>query len=592
MIADAVARGVMPNLAALRASGATARGSVTSLPAKTAAGHATLFTGAWPDVSGVTGNDVILLGASLLEPVSGYRSEPLRAEPLWVTAARAGRPATMLCATQDYPYEPYETGRRFGGDFGERLAFLTGYKGPSLGDAVYLASDLRRREPTGWRGVPVTGGSEIELRVAETTLFGLLFDDPGDPARGLDTLVLSGDKDASGGVRLKPVPTGSAAAFAAVTVRLEGHDLPVFFRLFALSGDGSDLLLYRARASVFLSSRAALVPAVTEATGGFVGNGAHRLYEASALGPTLATGGDGTAERRYLDTVRLVERQFERLLDFGATRTQWDLLVGYLPFPDEFLHMWWGLADPSLPGHDPVLGARLRIFLDEGLRIADAYVGALRRHAGRDVLLAVGADHGMTSVRTRVRMTAALREAGLLALDPEGHVDLARTKVYYLEPSGYFLFNRVGRPGGSVRGDEEGALRARTQAMLRGLRDPRTGEPLVEEVFAPGAREGTGGPQGGDVYFRLVPHALPTGEASGDLVYDGAPRGEHILAPDRDDMHASFAVDGPGVKGGVDLGLIRQVDIAPTLAALIGLGPPAQSRGVVLERARSGDREP
>jgi hypothetical protein len=35
----------------------------------------------------------------------------------------------------------------------------------------------------------------------------------------------------------------------------------------------------------------------------------------------------------------------------------------------------------------------------------------------------------------------------------------------------------------------------------------------------------------------------------------------------------------------VDLGRIRQVDIAPTLAALLGLGPPAQAVGRVLEAA-------
>ena len=77
--------------------------------------------------------------------------------------------------------------------------------------------------------------------------------------------------------------------------------------------------------------------------------------------------------------MRLVERQFERLLVFGATRTHWDVLFGYIPFPDEFLHLWSGYLDPSLPGHDAALAARLRPFLDEGLRIADEYVGALAR---------------------------------------------------------------------------------------------------------------------------------------------------------------------------------------------------------------------
>jgi predicted AlkP superfamily phosphohydrolase/phosphomutase len=339
---------------------------------------------------------------------------------------------------------------------------------------------------------------------------------------------------------------------------------------------------------VLLSNRPALASAVTEATGGFVGNGAGHTYESGALGPTLADGGDGLAERRYLDTVRLVERQLERLLDFGATRTEWDLLVGYLPYPDEVLHRWWGYVDPSLPGHDPALASRLRPFVDEGLRIADAYVAALRRHAGRDAVLAIGADHGMTSVRTRIRMNAALREAGLLAIDSRGRIDLSRTKAYYHEPGGYFLFNRTARPSGSVVEEETGNLRVRIEEMLRGLRDPRSGQPLVEGVFAPGVREGTGGLNGGDVYVRLVPHVLPTGEVSGDVVYEGAPRGEHMLAPDRDDMHASFVVAGPGVAAGVDLGQVRQVDLAPTLTALLGLRPPAQSSGAVLERALAG----
>jgi hypothetical protein len=519
--------------------------------------------------------------------VSGYTSTPLRAEPLWVTAARGGLRATMLCSTQDYPYEPYEAGGRFGGDARERLVFVTGYKGAALEDAVYHGADLPRRPPRDWRGSVPAGSKEVELRAGDTTLFGLLFDDPGDPTPGFDTLLLSPDRAASAAARLKPKPAGAPDAYASATVRLGSADLPVFFRLFALSPDGSDLLLYRARAGVYLSNRPGLAAAATEATGGFVGNAAGRVYEAGGLGPTLADGGDGTAERRYLDTARFVERQLERLLDFGATHTEWELLVGYLPFPDELLHRFWGHLDPSLPGHDPVLAGRLRPFLDDGLRLSDDYVAALRRHAGPETVVAIGADHGMTSVRTRVRMNAVLREAGLLAVDDAGGVDLARTKAYFLDPSGYFLFNRVGRPRGSVADGDVPSVRMAVERALTNLRDPRSGAPIVEEVFLPGAREGTGGPHGGDLYVRLAPHVLPTGEARGNLVYEAAPRGEHVLAPDREDMHASFVVAGPGVARGADLGIVRQVDLAPTLASLLGLPPPGQARGNVLERVRT-----
>jgi hypothetical protein len=78
---------------------------------------------------------------------------------------------------------------------------------------------------------------------------------------------------------------------------------------------------------------------------------------------------------------------------------------------------------------------------------------------------------------------------------------------------------------------------------------------------------------------------FPTGEMEGELVYDGAPSGEHLLAPESEEMQASFVVFGAGVAQGALLGRIRQVDAAPTLSALLGLGPPAASVGEVLAAA-------
>lgn len=127
--------------------------------------------------------------------------------------------------------------------------------------------------------------------------------------------------------------------------------------------------------------------------------------------------------------------------------------------------------------------------------------------------------------------------------------------------------------------------------MLRGLRDPKTGADLVAEVIDPRRSDlGLGGGHGGDVYFRLAPGIFPTGDLQGPVVEGAPPAGEHLLDPQRPDMHASFAVAGPGVARGADLGVIRQIDIAPTLAALLGLEPPAQAIGVVLKKAlaRSG----
>jgi len=71
--------------------------------------------------------------------------------------------------------------------------------------------------------------------------------------------------------------------------------------------------------------------------------------------------------------VALVVRQMSRVNDFAIDRTGWELLLTYLPFPDEAVHLWYGYLDPSLPSHDPALAARLRPFLDDVLRLAEQY---------------------------------------------------------------------------------------------------------------------------------------------------------------------------------------------------------------------------
>ncbi|HSB62264.1 MAG TPA: alkaline phosphatase family protein, partial [Vicinamibacteria bacterium] len=343
LVEDALARGLMPNLARLRRRGAAARGVVSTLPAKTPVAHATLFTGAWPDRHGITGIAAPRPGGSVLETVDGFRSDALRAEPLWVTAARQGLDATTVAATQAWPFAPYAEGRRFGANFARRLTLIDGYGGGGLDDAVVTAADVALRPATGWTGAPPSApGSpprELELRVAGVAVSGLLVDDPDDPAPGFDTLLLALDKDGGKGVRLKPrPPADSADAFAALTLPAEGGPIPVHFRLFSLAPDASGLLLYQSRAAPVTSSRERVGGAAQAATGSVVGNGAVKAYRAGALGRTIAAGGDGEAEARYLETAALVTRQFTRLTEFAARSTRWDVLVAYLPQPDEGLH--------------------------------------------------------------------------------------------------------------------------------------------------------------------------------------------------------------------------------------------------------------
>jgi predicted AlkP superfamily pyrophosphatase or phosphodiesterase len=584
LVDDAVARGVMPRLEALRRRGARAA-SVGPLPSKTAPGHAALYTGAWADRNGITGNEIPLREGGFFRFTSGYGSEPLSAEPLWVTAAREGLQATVVGGAQFAPFRPYLEGRRFGADFGSELTLVDGYGGASVPDAAYRRRDLSLDPPSGWARQPATG-LEFAVEVGDTRVYGLLFDDPEDPASGFDSLRLATAKSEAG-VTLKPAAARGtdASAFQGLPVRIHGEPSGVFFRLFALSADAGELLLYRSEARALATHPAALREAVVQETGGFVGNSADGLYRSGSLGTTLAHGGDGTAEARYVETTALCLRQMERLAAFGWERTPWDLLFAYVPLPDEASHVFLGHLDPTLAGHDPALAARLRPFHDEVMRAVDRYVGALADKAGERVLLAVVADHGHVGVSGVVRPNVALARAGLLKLNGAGGIDAAGTRAFFpLNEGGYILINeRTGE--GSPTGPGL-ALRSQVTAVLRGLADPRSGVPVIAELLDPQAAPELGLAPAGGALFAVATHGYTLSESTaGPEVEAIEPKGTHFQEPERREMLAAILFSGPGVAPGVDLGTIRHIDVAPTLAALLGIPPPAQAQGRLLSGA-------
>ena len=367
-IGDAVARGLMPNLAGVRRRGAWARGVA---PAGAAASTQALLTG----------------------------SDEAGAEPLWISAARQGLDVTTVLVPETWPFVPYLREKRFGADFGRSLNLISDRGERGIEEAVFTRLPLR--PAAGWKG-PVPSGAdlrELALRVSGVAVDGLLFDDPTDPVSGFDTLLLAVEKDAARAIRLKPRPAGDTAdGFQALTVPLAGGPTAVSFRLFALAPDGSDLLLYQAPVSPLETSRDRVRSAALQSIGGFVGHGSVGAYRSGAFGKTLAAGGDGTAEARYLETVRLAARQLGRLTEFAARRTRYDLLIGRLPDVAEGLATWGDLLDAKRRGYDSTLAARLRPHADVLFRIVDGCVGTLAALAGDDAMLAIAAAEGPLAV--------------------------------------------------------------------------------------------------------------------------------------------------------------------------------------------------
>lgn len=590
VLAAAMARGLMPHLARLRGAGARARGVLAPLPAKTAPSHAALFTGAWSGRNGVAANEQPRPQASLREFDSGFSAEALRAEPLWVSAARQGLRATVVTGPQSHPFEPFTSGKRFGSDFARQLTLINGYQTPVAADGVLDEDDALWDVPKTWpEALPEHVGAlrTLSLRVGEATLQALLFDDPQDAASGFDTLLVRDARAGGTPARLKPLAAArDAAAFGRLVAAFESGRAALFLRLFELAPDGSRLLLYHAGAGVLKTSPATLEQAVLEETGGFVPNSAAWTYERGELGRTLAQGGDGSAEERYLETLALTLRQFGRLSDFARTRTAWHLLVAYVPLPDDFFHVWLGLLDASLASHDARLAARLQPYFERALGLLDDYLGALSAALPGDAYLAVAADHGQTGADHVLRANVALREAGLLTVGADGQIDPTRTRAALFRDAGFVVINRTARAQGLVAPEAEDDVVRRVRAALLGVRAPDGQRPVLDVLDRrQGGEFGAGPPYGGDLYLSLAPGYLASGALDGPLCERIAPRGHHQLDQTRPGLPSALVIHGPGIAGGGDLGLVRAIDVAPTLACLLGIDPPAQAEGQALRAA-------
>ncbi|MFZ5609188.1 MAG: alkaline phosphatase family protein [Pseudomonadota bacterium] len=201
---------------------------------------------------------------------------------------------------------------------------------------------------------------------------------------------------------------------------------------------------------------------------------------------------------------------------------------------------------------------------DAALRRIDQRVGALlaaAKAAGTlaDTAILILGDHGFTPVHS------ALSLPSLMALEASDEGD---------ESAGYktiFARASVAFYGARLEG-LEARFRALAQRRFNGLFEVLSPDRLAETNGFPGAAFALVAQQGyvfteSKTRAAVVP-ALPF-------------RGAHGYLPDSPAMAAGLLVAGPGIKQGVVLPVVRMVDIAPTIAAMLGVCFPTPSGQVI-----------
>jgi arylsulfatase A-like enzyme len=237
-----------------------------------------------------------------------------------------------------------------------------------------------------------------------------------------------------------------------------------------------------------------------------------------------------------------------------------------------------------------------------------------------ETLVCLVSDHGFSCIEQNPYLKHHLAKAGLLAfeLDPqtgEMVIDWKKTKCFPLEPCHAHIFvNLKGRdPDGIVDPEDYETVQEEIIDALLRMRDPVTGRHVVatavrkNEAGTLGVFENQGFDRIGDVLFALKPQymANPFVYPVGVKYKDGTERiipnpegyepaklhrnftGVHLALPSIWQMHAAVVMAGSGIPTLHRKNPMNLVDLAPTIAHVLGTPIPKDAEGNVLKEVLS-----
>jgi predicted AlkP superfamily phosphohydrolase/phosphomutase len=595
-----VAAGDMPVLAGLMGRGAVAEGGCSpAVPANTGAGWATLATGAWSGTTGAINNVFHIAGTPITTMASGFDAALNVAETLAQAAERQG----LTTASVEWPGTipavsrgPVIDYRTFYSTRGVVRTFAPPGLRTDLVHRLGLADETIRFGPAfGWSNVPrsVLPPRQSTVAVRSTRpqecpdrVFELLA--YATTSAGYDRLLVALERDGQTAI-------GDLAPGQWAEVRVALHDgsrAGFHFKLIDLSPD-----LERVRLYFTSTSRPRAHPPELE-----------ELLSSAAF-PVAETADHGPLEAGLVDAATYVEqgltfyRNAERVYRHIVQTYRPDILFAGAPVTDEFSHQFLAAVTPAYPGFDPDSAPVYEEYLRQAYAGADRLLGFLVDLFPEDTLVAVCSDHGFGAAWRSVNANLALARAGLLEFDEGGRPRAtSRGVAYWAGGTCNVYVNLAGRePGGVVPPADYEQVRG--QVVDAFMRLDRYGDqgPVIAALYRgeeTAVLETSGGPASmhfpdrtGDVVVFLAPPYQFDAPDPEQVVAPSPLLGQHGYLPDTRDarlnveMRSPLVLSGPGVRSGARLRGARAIDLAPTVAHLLGLDPPRDAEGTVLQGA-------
>lgn len=321
-------------------------------------------------------------------------------------------------------------------------------------------------------------------------------------------------------------------------------------------------------------------------------------------------------EETYVQQGRDLEAAYgDAVLKFilGTLQPDTDLaLVGY-PVTDEFSHQFMALVTPTdmdgapNPYYDDANGdgvkdnliATREGYIRSAYAGADAKLGLARSLMGGNPTTFAASDHGFAPQWYAVNAGKVLFDAGLQPSEQSSNCRAAQgtqAKACYAGGTAEIYLNLAGRdPGGVVPAADYETVRNQVIAAFQNLTDPANpGKQVVLRIMKKEELRNVDGSdslhpnRSGDVVVVLRPPYQFDAATPGQRIAFSQFFGQHGYLPDLVDlahnvnMHAVFLAAGEGIRHQGDLKGLRAVDLAPTIAFLLGFPGPQNARGRIL----------
>ena len=613
--------GNMPNVNGLMDKGFFSR-MITTFPPLTAAAWGAITSGAGPGTAAIPSLMVHEPGEPLDKWHTSFDRRMLQAETLWEAGARAGLRTVLVNWPVTYPLK-IDNGIQLAASLNPPFRYFYMPLWDIASSAIFSTRKERcnqvpgravqvvLKSASGWSDVPDHRGQplEIEIDVPPTYAKGphynvLVLDSKGS---GYDRVIVSPTKNAS--QKVAEITEGKRSDWITETfVDSSGKKTKGRFYFHVVRSAADDFKLYQSAVNTaeMITIPDSLTDELIQAAGPYMEVDDPWAYM------------DGWVSLDfYLDQLTQHNNWWEKATRYGLGKIDWDMAFSWVGTIDHVQHVLYGGIDPKCSYYDDKEAPKILDCIRRVYAEVDERIGRILQDVNlEETLVCLVSDHGFSSIEWNPYLKHHLAKAGLLSFEldsasAEMKIDWSKTKAFPLEPCHAHIFvNLIGRdPDGIVDPKDYEKVQDEIIDALMSMRDPRTGQRVVEvaipkrEAGTLGVYEQQGFPRIGDVLFALRPQymANPFVYPAAVRYRDGTERfipnledfepaqlhrnftGVHLCLPACREMHAVALVTGPGVRKLHRKIPMNVIDLAPTLAHILGSPIPKDAEGNVLK---------